>query len=189
MKDGLKLLAPIVVVGGTWTLVGNAWVAILAYHALIVVVAPPRRVPRGWSAGVFTAMAVPTALAGPVAYALLPHMVRSAVGVWLSSHGLSGAALAAMVPYFGVVHPVLEQSYWAPLRHAGARAHIAFAAYHAAVLWALLDPVWLAAVLLVLFAASVAWRRVAECTGGVLVPVCTHVLADLGIVLAAVLRA
>jgi hypothetical protein len=94
-------------------------------------------------------------------------------------------AMVAMIPYFGIAHPILEQAHWSRLRERGALAHAAFAGYHTIVLYALLDLAWLVASIAVIAVASVVWHRTAKRCGGTLVPACSHILADVGIILAA----
>jgi Flp pilus assembly protein TadB len=90
-----------------------------------------------------------------------------------------------MIPCFGIVHPVLEQMHWHDLRNETWLAHACFAVYHALVLWKLMTPLGLALVLGVLLATSVLWYRLARRFQGAFVPCCTHIAADLGIIVAA----
>jgi hypothetical protein len=185
----LMLLAPYLSVIVFWCLLGNAWLAILGYHAQILLWArgrlPDLRRPAlsrlVWSLA-------PAALAGPALYAVLPYVTRTDVGSWLASHGLSGLSLLAMVGYFGLVHPFLEQAHWGPLRERTPLAHVMFAGYHVIVLYQLLTWPWLALSFAVLCAASVMWGEMSRRTGGLTLPIASHVLADLGIVIAALLR-
>lgn len=179
----LKLAAPYIAVAVFWLLLHNAWLAILAYHAQIL----------WWSRGRFPRLARPrstplaafvlvSALAGPILYFLLPFVPHVDLSSWLARNGLSGAALVAMVFYYGLVHPFLEQSHWAPLRERTQFAHLAFAGYHVLVLCSLLTSPWLAACFVLLTGASWMWQRMARDSGGLLLPVASHLAADLGIV-------
>lgn len=185
----LKLLAPYLAVGVFWCGLSNGWLAILAYHAQILfwrrssgpgVWRPvPRRV---------LPLVLPAALAGPLLYLLLPVITEGNLPAWLAAHRLSGAPLLAMIPYFGLVHPVLEQVHWAPLREHTAWAHPVFAGYHMLVLWSLLPVAWLVACFAVLTAVSVLWHGLSRRGRGLTAPVASHALADLGVVVAAWLR-
>jgi hypothetical protein len=190
MRHTLKILAPYLAVAVFWCAWPSAWLAILVYHVQILLwngksLLRDMRGPA-WRKGVL--LAVPAAVAGPILYLLLPVAVRTDLSAWLEAHRLSGAALAAMIPYFGLVHPVLEQAHWGPLREKTAWAHPLFAGYHVIVLSTLLSIPWLLLCFSVLIMASLAWRRMARLTGGLAVPAASHVLADLGIVLAAWVR-
>lgn len=189
MKRTLEMAAPYLAVVVFWCVLENAWLTILAYHAQILFWSGRRlpRLARGWDVGAFLSMALPCALVGPLACLLLPQMtLAGGVGRWLAEHQLTGTALLVMIPYFGLVHPLLEQAHWSGLRAATWQAHPAFAGYHALVLVTLMKPAWLALCLVILAGASVLWSRVqSEARGGVVVPACGHVLADLGLVVAA----
>jgi hypothetical protein len=165
----------------------NAWLAILAYHAQILLWRrgrlPRIRMPAQ-TRDMLTAL--PAALAGPLLYGLLPLVTRTDLAAWLGDHRLTGTALPAMVPYFGLVHPFLEQVHWGPLRKRTRWAHPAFAGYHLLVLGSLLSTPWLVVCFAVLTAASLLWQRTGTRAGSLAVPVVSHMLADVGIVLAAV---
>jgi hypothetical protein len=183
----LQLCAPYLAVAVFWVGLESAWLTILAYHAQMLFWTR-RRFGSGlgqWNARAFTAVAVPAAVAGPVVVVLLPHLARVPVSVWLERYDLSGPTLLLMIPYFGIVHPVLEQTFWAPLRRNSIVGHAAFAGYHAVVLYTLLPSPWLALVAGVLALTSVAWERIAEAGDGLLVAMASHVVADAGIVVAA----
>jgi hypothetical protein len=60
-----------------------------------------------------------------------------------------------------------------------------FAGYHVLVLASLLPVPWLAICFVILVGSSVAWKRMVRRSGSVVPAVFSHVLADLGIVLAA----
>ncbi len=186
----LKMLAPYVAVIVFWCVLGNAWLAILAYHGQIL----------WWARGSFPAlrrpkwdrlawMLLPAAMAGPAVYYILPLVARVDLATWLGDHRLAGASLAAMVVYFGLVHPLLEQVHWAPLREKTPFAHVAFAGYHLLVLYTLLPVPWLAACFVVLAGAPFAWQQLERRTGSLVLPVISHMLADFGIVMAAWLLA
>jgi hypothetical protein len=185
----LKLLAPYLAVLVFWVWLGNAWLAILAYHAQILLWSHGSRLRLGRPHGTSLAwLLVPSALAGPALCFLLPYITRTDLAVWLRAHGLSGWSLLAMVAYFGLVHPFLEQMHWSPLRKATPAAHVLFAGYHVLVLYSLLGMPWLAVCFAVLATASVVWQRMERGSGGLALPIASHVLADFGIVLVAWLQ-
>ncbi len=211
-----------VAVGLLW--LGNGWIAILGYHAQILMwlgwdrwrsrgvraADPERRAARAHGAHLRPA-ALPAghaalrdsiealfrpglrvgavlltfALAGPAAYLLLPVVTSQDVGQWLGAMGISGVGFALMVPYFGIVHPILEQQHWAPLRERTFLSHGAFAGYHAMVLGSLLTEYPHAAVITALGLASITWAWMVRRTGGITAATVSHMLADFGVVLAA----
>jgi hypothetical protein len=185
----LKLLAPYIAVGFFWCFLSNAWLAILAYHVQIVLwswssLPQARRTVR--ARDLF--LAVPAILTGPLLYVLLPFITRVELSAWLSNHHLAGISLLVMIPYFGLVHPFLEQAHWGLLRERTPLAHPLFAGYHVMVLSSLLPVPWLVLCFAVLVTASCLWQRVFQRTGTLAVPVVSHMMADLGVVLAAWFR-
>ena len=182
----LRMLAPWLAVAVFWLGVGNAWLAVLAYHAQILLWSLGR--PLGLRRPMRDCIAwliAPSVLAGPALWLLLPHITRTDLGGWLAMHGLSGTSLVVMIAYFGLVHPLLEQAHWTPLREATPIAHVAFAGYHMLVLASLLTPPWLVVCFVILTAASLMWQEITRRTGSLLVAVASHVAADAGIVLVA----
>jgi hypothetical protein len=180
------MAAPYLAVAVFWCVFHNAWLAILAYHAQILWWsrgALPSFVTPRWNA--LSLLVVPSALAGPLTWVLLPYLTRIDLSDWLVRYGLAGAGLALMVPYYGLVHPVLEQSHWVQLRERTPLAHLAFAGYHVLVLYSLLGLPWVAACFAILVSASWLWQRMTRASGSVVPAIASHVVADLGMVLAA----
>lgn len=189
MKQTLKMLAPYFAVGIFWHAFSNAWLAILAYHIQILL----------WSHHEFANMhrpgskrimllALPAVAAGPLLYFLLPYITHADLSEWLANHHLSGLSFMVMIPYFGIVHPLLEQLHWGQLRENTPVAHFMFAGYHMLVLHSLLTIPWLMLCVAVLAAASFAWQQMTRRCYGLTVPVVSHVLADLGVIIAAWMR-
>lgn len=189
MKYLLKLAAPYLAVGIFWCFFHNAWLTILAYHIQILLWSR-KEIPgvfRGWSLNRFILMGLPCVLGGPLVYFLMPYISAAPVADWLAEFHLTGIGLLVMVPYFGLVHPMLEQAHWGELRDHGWHVHEAFAGYHAIVLYKLLTPPGLALCLIILTAASFTWKKLQDHGGGLLIPFLGHIFADLGIVVAACL--
>jgi len=188
------MLAPYAAVLIFWCGLHSAWAALLAYHAQIFLWSrhDVRRVLAGWNPRLFI-LALPSLAAGPLTYFLLPLMSRQPVHAWLAAFGLTGWALLAMLPYYGLVHPVLEQAHWGPLRghpRVGPLAHVLFAGYHALTVALLLRPPWILACVGVLWLSSVCWQRMAACRpGGLLVPALSQMMADAGLIVAALIKA
>lgn len=187
MTFQIKLLAPWLSVILFWCVFENAWLALLGYHLQIVCWNHKalRSVFAGFTARNFALFALPAIFAGPAIYVLLPQIIEQPLAQWLARYQLSGWWLIAMVPYFGVVHPLLEQAHWGPLREKTPIAHGMFAGYHLLVLYTLLPVLWLVIAFAVLVAASVFWQRIAVKSGGLAIPCCSHGLADLSIITAA----
>lgn len=188
VKLTVKLLAPYFAVGVFWCVFSNAWLAMLAYHAQILFWG--HKSLFKWKRPQYThlmRLALPAALVGPLLFVLLPYITREGLSLWLASHHLSRVSLLALIPYFGLVHPCLEQWHWAPLRKYGLVSHLAFAGYHMAVLYTLLTGPWLLVCFGMLVAVSVSWQQAETRTHSLVVPIASHMLADLGISIVAYL--
>lgn len=185
-KLTLKLLAPYCAVGLFLCVFSNAWLAILAYHAQILFWGVRSADP--WKPLKYThllLLALPAALAGPLLLVLLPYITHTELSVWLADHHLSRVSLAMLIPYFGLLHPCLEQWHWAPLRKHGLMAHVMFAGYHVVVLYTLLTPPWLMVCFVLLVTVSVLWQWAASRTRSLAIPLVSHMLADLSVVIVA----
>ncbi len=133
-------------------------------------------------------LALPAALAGPLLYCLLPYITHADLSAWLANHHLSRLSLIVMIPYFGLLHPFLEQLHWAPLRENTPVSHIMFAGYHIVVLYSFLTIPWLILCFVVLATASFMWGEMTRRSDSLAAPVASQILADLGIVIAAWLK-
>ncbi len=174
----------------------NAWVGILLYHFCIVLFlifnrksVSFSRVFAGFDARAFVPGLVVCLLAGPAVYVLWPF-IRSGDGVlveWLALHHLTGLAWLLFLPYFSVVHPLLEELLWRTItgRVTGYFSWIDlyFSGYHILVLFSLLRHAWLLLVFLILAASSAFWRIIARRSSGLVVPILTHTAADAGVIL------
>jgi len=186
MKLLLKLLAPYLAVGICWCILKNGWLAILSYHLQILFWSR-----RSW-AGLrwpnckrIMLAAMPTAIAGPLLYFLLPYVTHTGLAAWLENYKLSGLSLVLMIPYFGIIHPFLEQLHWEPLREQSPVSHLIFAGYHMMVLYSLIKTPWLIMCFITLGAASIVWQQLTRRSESLSIAVLSHILADLGIILTA----
>jgi membrane protease YdiL (CAAX protease family) len=177
----------------------SGWAAILGYHlAMVAAIAASGRsgvwrlTVRGRDAAVLAALAVPCAAVGPVVWLLWPvaglEDLRMVDG--LGALGLGGSSWVGFVVYYSLANPVIEETFWrgwfAETSRWPAPSDVLYAGYHAVVLWIFLQRAWIALALAVLVGAGWAWRRAALRTGGLLVPVATHLVADVSVVAAAV---
>ena len=205
----LKIVAPYIAVITGLYIFNNAWLSIFLYHGQIVfwwligrgststrenttpLILPERLKQLLTMAS--KGMLPISALAGVACYFLLPYMVRDIGGLelWLSSNQLTGMALLLLIPYFGILHPPIEQTHWQPLimLHSPYRyiSHISFAAYHGLVLYPILQPIWIVLCLIILSFISFLWSYVRQQKNGRTLTVFSHIFADIGIVSAAYL--
>jgi len=184
----LRLLAPYLSVLIFWFGFRNGWLAILGYHAQILLwgrrTLRRPRIPDG----VALLWGAPAAGAGPLLYLLLPRVSRLEFPLWLQEFHLEGWSLVLLIPYFGLLHPVLEEHHWAPLRERTPLSHAFFAGYHGLVLASLLRWPWVVLAVALLGGVSVGWKRLARRAGGSGATIVSHVGADLGVIVAAWLR-
>ena len=176
-------------------LLRSAWAAILLYHAGILAFLFVRKPSNGWKTvwgGWKSPLVIPgvifCAMAAPVIYFMWPWFAasESILPTWLKKYGLTGWSWYLLIPYFSIIHPVLEEIHWrgmAPEQVKGfCRQDVLFAGYHVLVLHELLFWPWLIPVFGVLCGSSFFWRRAAERFGGYGLPVLTHAAADAGVV-------
>jgi hypothetical protein len=181
-----KLFAPYIAVVIFWSNFSDAWLAIIAYHVQILFWSRTSfrtiQRPTHWA---YFLLALPSVMAGILVYFLLPYIAQENVPTWLAHHHLSGASLLLMIPYFGLIHPWLEQVYWEPLRERTRLAHPLFAGYHILVLASLMSWPWLIVCFCVLLVSSYIWQQSTTRAKSLSVAIVSHTIADFGIVLAA----
>lgn len=189
MKQTIRMLAPYFAVSIFWCGFSNAWLAILAYH-LQILLWVRRPLPSMSLPGVkqILLFVLPAVAAGPLFYFILPWIIHADIFKWLADYHLSGLSLILMVPYFGIVHPYLEQLHWARLCEEIPVAHFVFAGYHMMVLYSLLTIPWLILCFVVLILASYIWRQMRKSSGNPILPVLSHALVDSGIIIAVLIR-
>jgi len=174
----------------------SAWLAVLLYHlgilAFIAIRRPSCLKETLWS-GARNPLTLPAvticALAAPVVYFLWPlfQPTETVLPEWMARYGLSGMAWLLLIPYFSIVHPILEEIHWrkiAPERFVWlCWQDLLFAGYHVVVLGQLVYWPWLFFVFGVLAGSSVFWRWAANRFGGYGLAVLTHAAADAGVVI------
>lgn len=188
------LLAPFAAVVVGLYMLHDGWLAIVLYHAQILLHAIlfPRdlgALRRGWSARWLAGLGGASVLSALLLFVLLMRMLGPDVRLAerLAEYGLSGGAWLGFVLYYGLLHPLLEQHHWDALRRdprLGQAGHLFFAAYHVLVLVLFMQPVWVAVCFLVLAGTSWVWARVSDRLGGLCVPAASHGIADTAMMLA-----
>lgn len=189
MKTLMKVLAPYLAVLLFWVWLENGWLAILAYHAQVLLLHDKERdfkvfarITKSWP------LILPAAATGIIAYLLLPHLTKLPISSWLSRFHLEGWGLLLIAPYFGIIHPFLEQAHWQPLweKHRTC-APLFFAGYHMLVLYSLLPWHWLLAAFAILTAISHLWLKMRKEEGAIIAPTLIHICSDLGMIVAVLL--
>lgn len=191
----LTWLTPYAAVGLGLHLLRSAWASLLLYHGGIVVTCLVRkgfdfnRMLQGWAQGGLLLLVMPIALFGLVLIGVLPMALQEEVTLagWLGRYGLSGGGLIAFLMTFALLNPLLEEIHWSPVRSRGRYtplSHVIFAGYHVFVLWTLLEPIWLLFGFTGLCGISWLWAFAEKQWGGLLLPLVSHLFADVTIVIA-----
>jgi hypothetical protein len=191
----LRPLLPYLTVGAGLYIFHNAWVAILAYHAGIAVIAfisqpavPFRQLLQCGNVKLVLLSLTVGASGGGLLYLLWPLLsVPPDINTYLRSIGLAGAAWPCFMTYYVMVNPILEEYYWRGLLGSSAKRpvlnDILFAGYHLLVLSGKIGVSWLAVVFLVIGGAAWYWRQISRVTEGLLAATLSHLAADVTVIL------
>lgn len=182
-----------VLVGMYW--LHSAWAAILLYHAGILVFLFAFKRKEIWKtvwSGMKTPLLIPAvftcAMAAPVVYFLWPWLSvsDSILSEWMIKFGLTGLSWLVLIPYFSLIHPILEEIHWRGIAPEPfkwlAWQDLLFAGYHVLVLYQLLYWPWLFMVFGVLTASSIFWRWASNKFSGYGLTILTHAAADAGVI-------
>lgn len=193
----LWIIAPVIpyiAVGIGLLLCHNAWLAMLGYHAGLLLWIylsgagfALRRVftSRGYK---IVLLAIALGLAGGMLfYALWPVLgVSVDIDRYASSVGLNETTWPLFLAYFVIVNPVIEEYYWRGCLGSEIRRPVIndgwFAGYHVLVLAGKMAPVWLPVIFLTLAGAAWAWRQMNRLGGGLLPSLACHVAADITVI-------
>ena len=198
IRIAFQLSVPYLSVLFFWVGLNNAWLTILGYHLLILITTTEKipidvnQIKSGWNRPIFWFLLPCFAGAGLILYYAIPFMCKVEIGIWLSRFNLDNLAFLLMIPYFGIVHPLVEQFHWTSLTQSKVSQwliDITFSGYHLIVLWGLLKLPWLIITGIILVIASRTWFLVPKKTGGnIAMNIILHLAADTGIIVAAGLR-
>ena len=110
----------------------------------------------------------------------------------LSELGVSEAVAPAFLFYFALLIPWTEELLWRDYLAGPSRkpdiGDLVFAGYHPLVLRLFLDWPWVVLATVILVAAGWLWRQLAARFGGLLLPVLSHVIADVSVVVVLLAR-
>ena len=174
---------------------GSAWAAIGGYHVgmLAAMLIGRRRSeqtePRRQVSPLIWLSALVFAGGGLVFYLIWPYAIPGGETIArLQAFGISRQVWPFFAVYFCAVNSAIEEFFWRGYLRDDSRSLCAgdlyFAGYHALVLPAFASPVWSIPVLAACVFAGWLWRLLRSTTGGMAVPVVTHLAADISIVLA-----
>ena len=172
----------------------SAWLTILLYHlgALVFLLySKPEGLCRRIWTGTKSPLLIPSmlacTLAVPIVYFMWPWFAGSALPEWLAHYGLTGSAWLLLIPYFFLVHPIVEEVHWRGIDPDWfvwvCWQDLLFAGYHVLVLFQLIRWPWLVLIFGILTGSSIFWRWSAKKLGGYGLPILTHAVADAGVVI------
>lgn len=186
MNNELKRAsAPFIATLIFWIYLEDAWFTLLAYHVQI----------RFWQKSTVKMhisspiskdflLILPSALSGVFLYYLIPYITKVDISNWLICYKLETLPMVLLIPYFGIIHPILEQMHWQPLWRKSKAYHLLFAGYHLIILHSLLSISWLLVVFIVLTSTSYLWAYLALKYKSLTIPILFHIFSDLSIILA-----
>lgn len=171
----------------------NAWLAILTYHAgmlVVLLVAKEKlslkRVFDNPKYFIVLAGALAGAAGGGLLYFVWPWLgLNGNVSAYTSSIGLTAAGWPGFLAYFVLVNPVIEEYYWRGFLAGGQKgislSDVWFSGYHLLVLAGLISPLWLVVVFISLTFAAWFWRQMNRWNGGLLASTVSHLTADIAV--------
>ncbi|WFB35130.1 CPBP family intramembrane metalloprotease [Kiritimatiellota bacterium B12222] len=184
-------LLPTVTVWLGMFVLDEALVSVVLYHVGIIACMfwqnfELKQVLRGFDARLCLGVGGLCLLTWPLITVLWPIMVQPGVDLsaLLVDWRIRGSFVGVFVVYSITLHPILEESFWRGMMPDHWKSDILFAGFHLLVLYPLVHAIWLPVVFGVLTVASGIWRWITRRQQGLLVPILTHALADLGVVLA-----
>jgi membrane protease YdiL (CAAX protease family) len=175
----------------------NAWVAIGLYHLGISVLLITgdgsnllKKVPMGWNSIAVVISVVMSVMIFPILFFFWRFMQleNTSLASILTNFGLHEASWFFFMIYFSTVQPLLEEVYWRGYLGCGYQhlswTDLAFAGYHILVLAWFIKLPWLVIAFIVLTSVAYIWRYLASKLEGLIVPLLSHIVADISIIVA-----
>jgi len=173
----------------------NAWIAIGLYHLGITVFlvaggkgSLPKRVCTGWNSIMAAVGIVIPVIIIPAIFIFWQYMrlENLHLSTALANFGLGGTSWLFFMIYFSTVQPFLEELYWRGYLENDCKyfswTDLAFAGYHILVLAWFIKLPWLVIAFIVLAGAAYIWRYTASRLEGLIVPLLSHIVADVSII-------
>ena len=197
----LPFLPYIAVVAGVH-LFNNAWLALLGFHASILImfaiVRPniPVSVLFKSKSPKWILISVLVCGTSGIGLYLLWNMFAIApdLPAQLGTMGLSSStSWLAFITYFSLVNPLIEEYFWRGYLGSDSKklylGDAVYAGYHALVLWGMVYPLLILLALHIITSAGWFWRQISREDDGLLAAVLGHMAADILILLAVYLKA
>jgi membrane protease YdiL (CAAX protease family) len=175
----------------------NAWISIGLYHIPIAffLIAGDRnnllkKIRTGWNPIMAAAGIVVSAMIFPFIFIFREYiqLENMRLNTALANFGLHGSSWLFFMIYFSTIQPFLEELYWRGYLECNHKyfpwTDFAFAGYHILVLAWFIKLPWLAVAFIILTVAAYGWRYVACKLEGLAVPLLSHIVADVSIIVA-----
>ena len=193
-QKGLFLSLPFQAMALGLYLFQSAWLAIAIYHlSMILAIAVTmssqqiRQIFKGYR---FSTLLIFIGLcfqAGPCFYILDQSIDTSSWSSLFEKWGLTGLNLWAFIIYFSIINPIIEESFWRNLLGSHHRRptleDFLFGSYHSLILSFLMPIPYILLCVGCLTAIAYLWRQTTNRLGGTLIPIISHAIADLSIIL------
>ena len=173
----------------------NAWITIGLYHILIALFLITgdrksllKKIRTGSNPKIAAVCIILSAMIFPIIFFFWKYMQLENVrlNTALADFGLHGSSWFFFMIYFSIIQPFLEELYWRGYLQSNHRyfswTDLAFAGYHMLVLGLFIKPPWLVIAFIVLTAAACGFRYIAYKLEGLIVPLLSHMAADISIV-------
>jgi hypothetical protein len=195
VKKIISPLIPYITVGIGLLVLHNAWIALLGYHAGMIIVLrlaktdiPIKRIYQGNYYWITVITALVGISAGILLYLVWPHLsVPDDLKVFLRGIGIYDWTWFVLIIYCSLVNPLLEEYYWRGYLGSPARGitlnDILFSGYHVIVLAGHVGVIWLIAGFSGVTLAAWFWRQMNRIDGGLRTSAVSHLVADTSILL------
>jgi hypothetical protein len=173
----------------------NAWIAILGYHAGMVLTIslskigiPIKKARQSNTYWIPFITGSAGAAGGIILYLLWPSLsISYDVNSYIRSIGLNEQTWPVFLAYFILVNPIIEEYYWRGCLGSFAKGIVLndflFSGYHVIVLAGQMQTVWLIAVFFGLAIGAWFWRQMNRINGGLLASTISHLTADITVIL------
>jgi hypothetical protein len=193
-KKWLLPILPYIAVVAVVHLFNNAWLALLGFHASILIMlavirpnTPINILIKSKSPKWVLLSVLVCSTSGFGLYLLwdlfgiAPNMPARLVSMGLNS----SASWLAFITYLSLVNPLIEEYFWRGVLGSNSKkpyiGDAVYAGYHALVLWGKVYPVMILSAFIVLTSVGWFWRQISREDEGLLAAVLGHIVADFSI--------
>jgi membrane protease YdiL (CAAX protease family) len=188
-------LVPYITVGVGLLWWKNAWIAMVSYHLVMIIVLFLARAKiniRQWLSGknyrIIAAAVGMGGAGGLLLYVLWPLLgISNTINLSLQNMGLNATTWPYFIVYFILVNGCLEEFYWRGYLGSHSKGIILsdflFAGYHLIVLAGRMEIIWVVMVFIVLLLGAWFWRQANRWNQGISASLASHIAADASIIL------